>query len=347
MWNPDTYRDSDYGLGSDEPFEPTDRLEKDYKPGPNEAFIQTVLGPIGLDEAGVTLVHEHLCTVHCADVEMDRQLVDRQASLLNFEAFFSVGGRTIVDATSRSERRDAKALLWLAQHAPVHIVGAAGFGSHSALERNFDGPGTARSMREALDQDLAKGMDGRSAFPGVLSVASEGSTLTSLERIATELVAEAHQRSQLPVMVSNTHGDGLVDHLGLLETLGVEPHHVTAGSLSQATDEGQVSCLGQAGAFLAFDHIGTDGPTADWEIAKRITRLVNGGYRDQVVLSHGFERRSQLTGYSGKPGLGYMVEQFAIMLLEAGLEAMDVRTMLVDNASRALARWHPVERPRD
>ena len=47
--------------------------------------------------------------------------------------------------------------------------------------------------------------------------------------------------------------------------------------------------------------------------------------------------RSSLTGYQGRPGFPYVIEQFAVMLLEEGMEAHDVRKMLVDNAAAALA----------
>ena len=54
MWNPDEFRDMDFGLAEDETFEPEDDLEEDFVPGENEPFIMTILGPIRLAEAGVT-----------------------------------------------------------------------------------------------------------------------------------------------------------------------------------------------------------------------------------------------------------------------------------------------------
>jgi predicted metal-dependent phosphotriesterase family hydrolase len=105
-----------------------------------------------------------------------------------------------------------------------------------------------------------------------------------------------------------------------------------AGSL----DADDAGALLNAGAWLLFDGIGAD-PDRDLDRARRIVRLVEGGNLDRLLLSHAFRRRSHLTGYQGRPGLGYVIEQFAVMLLEVGLEALDVRRMLVDNAAAALS----------
>jgi len=58
MWNPDIYRDTDYGLEDDDTFEPVDDIEDDFVPAEGEPYIQTVLGPIRLIAAFI----EHLQT---------------------------------------------------------------------------------------------------------------------------------------------------------------------------------------------------------------------------------------------------------------------------------------------
>ncbi|HYH13168.1 MAG TPA: hypothetical protein VD789_12495, partial [Thermomicrobiales bacterium] len=101
MWNPDTYRDTDYGLVDNDTFEPIDDVEEDFEPAEGEPYIQTVLGPIRLEEAGVALVHEHLQWDPPLDApaDTDNRINDVHSTLLDLEAFFSVSGRTIVSAT--------------------------------------------------------------------------------------------------------------------------------------------------------------------------------------------------------------------------------------------------------
>jgi len=69
--------------------------------------------------------------------------------------------------------------------------------------------------------------------------------------------------------------------------------------------------------------------------------LIEAGFGDQILLSLDYGRRSLLVSYDGSPGLPYMSEWFMVLLLEAGLEAMDVRKLVIDNPARALT-IHPV-----
>jgi phosphotriesterase-related protein len=330
MWNPDIYRDTDYGLEDDETFEPQIELEEEYVPGPGDPFIMTVLGPIHPDDAGVTLVREHLQWAPArASGNADPPLADRGAALLDLEAFFTVAGRTVVSATPPDAGRDARALLWLAQHAPVHIVAATGF-SGDALAGNT----TADQVRETIERDLEQGMDGTAARPGILVAGAGGTTDRDRERAAIASVGTAHERHGLPVMALGP-ASGQVE---LIERL--RSARVPAGRLIVAgagdLPEPKIDALARHGAWLLFDGLGGGDAGDDWAQARRIARLAADGHVDRLLLSHAFRSRLRLTGYEGRPGLGYIIEQFAVILLEEGLEALDVRRMLVDNAVTAL-----------
>ena len=344
MWNPDTYRDTDYGLDSDELYEPGEDIDDGFVPAQDEPYVQTVLGPIRLDEVGVALIREYLQWDPAAhrNAGIEGRLIDPNAALLDLEAFFSVGGRTVVSASPRSAGRDARRLLWLAQHAPVHIVAVSGFHDHKTLVHSY-GDRAEEAMRADLDSDFNQGMDGTRARPGMLVLATRGEETTQLERLALELVAEFHQRTRVPVSIGSEEGQGALHAMERLSELGVHPMSIIVGSAGLLNDAGELRAVAETGAYVAFDDLGRLREGLDQATAQRVSGLVHDGYGTQVLLSHGFKQRSQLTGYSGRPGLPYIVEQFAVMLLEAGLQALDVRGLLVDNVSRALAVRRPAE----
>ena len=344
MWNPDVYRDTDYGLEPDETYEPPDDLDEDFVPDEDEPYMQTVLGPVGLDEVGVTLVHEHLQWDSPSDNEagIDGRLIDRNAALLDLEAFFSVGGRTLVSATPPGAGRCAQELIWLAQHAPVHIVGASGFNGQSAIDQRY-GEDPEDNMRAELAADFTEGMDGTAAQPGILVVSTEGAEPSEDERSAIELVSEYQQRSHVPVLIETGQADGVLRTVDYLVQGGVHPVSVIVAVGDQVADLGQLRAIADTGSYLSFDDLGSSADESDRNTADLVSRLVQDGYGRQILLSHNFRRRSLLTGYSGRPGYPYIVEQFAIMLLEAGLQALDVRDILVDNTARALAVRRPAQ----
>jgi len=342
MWNPDIYRDTDYGLEDDDTFEPVDDIEDDFVPAEGEPYIQTVLGPIRLEEAGVALIHEHLQWDPAGDpqADTDNRINDLHATLLDLEAFFSASGRTIVSATPAVAGRRADGLLWLARHAPVHIVAVTGFHTQRYLE-SWYGVNAADAMRADIERDLNEGMDGTEARPGLIKVGTSEGIITDLERHSIELAAEAHRKHHLPVITHAEHGSMALEQVQLLSDLGVDASRVVVSHLDFIEDERQLRAIADSGVFMSFDQLGKPYRGPDQPKARRIARLVRDGYRDQILISHDFARRSLLTGYSGRPGLSYIVEQFAIMLLEEGLEALDVRAILVDNTARAMAVMPP------
>lgn len=345
MWNPDAYKDTDYGLDEGESFEPVDDIDDEFVPLGDEPYVQTVLGPVRPDEVGVALVHEHLQwnPPLDGDADVDERITDVNASLLDLEAFFSASGRTIVSVTTPDSGRDAKSLVWLAQRSPVHIVGVAGF-HHDRLLESYASGDPLDTLRSDLERDLLDGMDGTDAKPGLLKIGTSLNEITERERRAIEIIAEAQQRFHMPITTHTEKGTRGLEQVQLLDGLGVSPSMVIVGHLDFVEDDGYLREIAQSGAYLSFDQVGKPYYGPDDAKARRISRLVEEGYRDQILLSHDFARRSLLTGYSGRPGLSYIVEQFAVMLLEAGLEALDVRGMLVDNTSRALAVRRAEER---
>ena len=342
MWNPDIYRDADYGLDDDESFEPDDDIEDAFRPEQGEPFVRTVLGPIRVGEVGVALVHEHLQWMppNNHEADSDNRIDDVHATLLDLEAFFSVSGRTIVSATPTVAGRDAGGLLWLAQHAPVHVVAVSGFHTQHYLEQYY-GDVAADRMADDLERDLTDGMDGTSALPGMMKIGTSENRITELERHAIELVGTAHGQHHLPVLTHTEHGTMGLEQIELLSRAGVDPSHVVVGHLDFALDDGYLRSIADTGAFVSFDQLGKPYFGPDQPKARRIASLIRDGYRDHILISHDFARRSLLTGYSGRPGLSYIVEQFAVMLLEEGVEALDVRSILVDNTARAMAIRKP------
>jgi phosphotriesterase-related protein len=321
MWNPDTYRDTDFGLDPDEAFEPQDDLDDDFRPEEGEPFVTTVLGPIRPDEIGVALVREHLQWVPTEPSgDPDRRLNDATAALQDLEAFFTVSGRTVVSATPAGAGRDARALIWLARRAPVHVVGATGYVG-----------GDGESIRVRIAIDLREGMDGTAARPGIYVIGAEQRSVA--EDAAIDEIGHQRPSHDVPVLAIAPAGRQR-EILDRLASAGVPAGRViVAGAGSLPPDD--IGPMLDDGAWLLFDGLGESGDS-DQLHARRIVELVSEGNADRILLSHGYRRRSLLTGYGGGPGLSYIVEQFAVMLLEVGLEALDVRRMLVDNAVAAL-----------
>jgi predicted metal-dependent phosphotriesterase family hydrolase len=325
MWNPNAYRDTDFGLSADDSFEPAGG-DTAFTPGAGDPYIQTVLGPIDPDEVGVALVHEFLQWRPHSTGSRDTLLNEPQAAMLDLEAFFTASGRTVVSATTPDDGRDAGVLRSLAQLAPVHLVAATGYSAFPSSEGEREG------IRTRIQCDVEEGLDGTTTKPGMLSgtIPLQGSPDSI--RAAVQMLAEAQRACGLPVTIVSDSDEGVMTarEAGFaLERLIITGPGVLNPVIALR--------IAETGAFVLFAPLDGANRNADRRVAGWIADLVAAGHGDKVLVSHGFRKRSRLNGYGGRPGLAFIVEQFAVMLLESGLGAVDVRAMLVDNAARALS----------
>jgi predicted metal-dependent phosphotriesterase family hydrolase len=326
MWNPNAYRDTDFGLPDDESFEPSGEGDTDFTPGPGDPYVQTVLGPLHPDEVGVALIHEFLQWRPRSPAPPDTLLNDPKAAMLELEAFFTASGRTVVSVTTPDDGRDAGVLRSLAQLAPVHLVATTGYSAFPSTGRELE------VIRRRIQRDIEDGLDGTTTKPGMLTgtLPQEGSPRSV--QAAMQMLAEIQRESGLPAtIVSNAD-----DAVSITQAAGFIPQRLIVSGSGMLNPDDAMR-VAESGAFVLFSSLDGSNRAADQGTARRIASLVAEGHGDQVLVSHGFRERARLNGYGGQPGLAFIVEQFAVMLLECGLEAADVRLMLVDNTSSALS----------
>lgn len=339
MWNPRTYHDEDFGLGEDESFEP--ELRDDEIPGvpTNEPHIMTLLGPIVPEELGICLPHVHLlCDPPGADT--DHRLTDVDSAESEVEAFVTMNGRSLVECSTRDAGRILPPLLEIAGWVPAHLISVTGRHNHryasempNALNRE--------SLAEEFVSELTVGIEATEARAGVIKVGTSLNEITDVERTSLLAAADAHQRTGAPITTHTENGTMALELLEILSLNGVSANRAIIGHVDRVPMSfDQHASIAKTGAYLQFDQIGKSEEYTDQMRAERIVELIHAGYGDQILLSLDYARRSMLVSYDGKPGLPYLSEWFMVLLLEAGLEAMDVRKLVIDNPARALT-IHP------
>lgn len=339
MWNPRTYHDHDFGLEDGESFEP-EVNENDITPvSTTEPHVMTLLGPIAPEELGICLPHVHLLC-DPPGVEEDYRLTDVDSAEAEIEAFVTMNGRSLVECSTRDAGRILVPLLEIAGWVPAHLISVTGRHNHrfaSAMENAFD----QQSLTEEFIEELTVGIDGTEARAGVIKVGTSLNEITDVERTSLQAVAAAHGRTGAPI---TTHTDNGTMALELIESLGlngVQPNRVIIGHVDRVPMPLDAHLeIARTGAFLQFDQIGKSETYTDQMRAERVVELIEAGFGDQILLSLDYGTQSLLVSYDGKPGLPYLSEWFMVLLLEAGLEAPDVRKLVIDNPARALT-IHP------
>lgn len=335
MWDPRNLRDTDFGLAADDTFEPEDANAPDDF-DLRQPHVMTVLGPIHPDQLGVCHHHEHILsdpaalTRHDPEYRLDR--IDLACEEL--ESFFTVGGRAMVDASTPDYGRDLNGLRTIAQRVPVHIIAVAGRHQHLHSSR----------MVNALDRDklaleIQSDIDGE-VRPGLIAFGTSLDEITPVEEVAARAAATVAVATGYPVSTHAEAGTMAHEQLDLMESEGLEPGRVIVGRLDRRLDMPGLPYLlsiAHRGAWISFDQVGQARHGPDALKAETLVALAEAGYGDQLLVSQGLSRASDLVAYGGKPGWIHLLERFAIDLMEAGAGATLVRTLLIDNPARALS----------
>lgn len=331
MWDPRTYRDTDFGLSANDRFEPDDAGTRDDM-DLSLPHIMTVLGPIHPDELGTCLPWEHvLCDPRALTGEDPRYRMDRiDLASEELESFHTVGGRSIVDASTPDYGRDLKGLRTVAQRVPVNIIAAAGRHAHlhaSRMDRALDSAALEAEIEADIYGDIK---------PGVIAFGTSLNQITLVEASAARAAASVAISTGYPVSTHTTAGTMAHEQLDLVESEGLDPGRVIIGHLDQRLDTAYLLDIARRKAWLSFDRIGNDRHGTDASKAATLIQLAEGGYGAQLLVSQGSTRTSDLVAYGGGPGWIHLLERFTIELMEAGAEAELVRTLLIDNPARAL-----------
>ena len=296
----------------------------------------TVMGPVPSRELGVTLPHEHLL------IDLTRQVIQggciNDLDLLQDEltAFAKIGGKTLVDCTTREIGRDPTALQTLSSATGINIVMGCGLYREPFISREWIDAHGVDEIAQQLVDEIEHGVDGTGIRPGVIGEIGSEKSITALEERVLRATARAHVRTGLTITTHTARWPNGLKQIAILKAEGVDPRRVIIGHCDTVPSLEYHSAIAEEGAFVEFDTIRGD---SSYDIELRltfITSLIRQGHINQILLSHDVCLRSHLRALGG-PGYTYVPTTLVDHLRQRGLSDDDVRILLVENPRRALS----------
>lgn len=324
--------------------------------------IQTVSGPIGPDELGPTLMHEHLSALappgfYSGGNENDLEDLLPRA----FEGLARLGVTALVDLTGAGRATDVPKefarLQRLALRLPFHVVAGFSFYKDPWLEMSIEGD---------LDEMTRRYVQAVSDPKGGVKAGIFGEVGTSLDRITPReelqlrAVARAHLETGLAISTHCTLGTMALEQVAILEDEGADLGRVVVGHLDLLPDIAYLEKVLASGANVGFDTFGKEwfdyrvpgsegqgqGSYVKWAFHRsdddRLAALVElcaRGYDNRIVLScdmSGAEAYLNPTTH-GRFGHTYLHSVVLPRLEKLGVSESSLHRMLVDNPARILA----------
>ena len=324
------------------------------------ATVQPVTGPIGVDQLGRTLMHEHLLvafpgfesdTLHPRQSDADRVAVcvDR------IEQMKDQGVVSMLDPCPNDLGRDIDLMVDVADRTGFQIVCATGLykedqggGAYWKFRRDFGG--SADAIAEMYIKELSEGIGSTGVRAGIIKVATGQPAISDYERMLLEAAAQASVATGAPITTHTDEGVLGDEQQRILTEAGVPAHRIIIGHSCGSKDFDYHKGIVDGGSYLGFDRFGIEMLQPDEVRIASLLRLLDAGCGSRVVVSH-----DSVWCWGGSPipdpaalaplleiwAPTHFIERVVPRLMDGGASVEQIALLLEENPRRFFAGETP------
>jgi phosphotriesterase-related protein len=255
------------------------------------------------------------------------------------------GIETIVDPTAIGLGRYIPRIQAVANRIDLNIICATGLYTFNELPHYY-----RRRTSDNVDaltthfvQDIVDGFADTGVKAGVIKCATDKPGLTTDVERVLRACAQAHRETGCPITThTNAESKRGLDQQQIFTEEGVDLTRVVIGHCGDTQDLGYLQQLLDAGSVLGMDRFGIDGYLTTEQRVEVVAELCRRGHAEQLVLSH--DASCYIDWIEGEVPLAplpnwhylHISKDVIPALLEAGVTAAQIETMLVDTPQRFL-----------
>jgi phosphotriesterase-related protein len=312
------------------------------------ATVESVNGPIDVEELGTTLIHEHFRFrdegaafqwphLYDEDDEMEKALADARGVM-------SHGVKTVVDPNAMTGSRDARFSKRIADETGVQIVLATGVYTYEHLPQVLQNRDEDQ-IAEIFVHDIEQGMQGTEIKAAFLKTAcDEPGMVPGVEKLH-RAAARASNRTGVPIMAHSRPASGTgPEQVRVFEDEGVDLNKVQIAHTGDTDDLDYIEKLLDKGVWVGMDRYGLDLFLPTDKRNATVLALLERGYVDRMFLSQDYcstldwfppevqeaLRASEVPEWS----MTMLFESVIPYLKENGMTDEQLETMLVENPRR-------------
>ena len=310
--------------------------------------VETVSGPVALDDLGRTLMHEHVFVMDPEALQNwghvfgplywdERERVDDAIAKLT--RVREAGIRTIVDPTAPGLGRYIPRVREVAQAAGLQVIVASGVYAFLELP-GFLAYRPTSAIASLFVREITEGIDDTGVKAAFLKCAVERhGVIGDVPRIL-EAVAIAATETGVPVMVHTNAAQqtGLMA-LEKLTSHGVDPRQIVIAHAGDSNDLDYLRAIAGTGAWLGCDRFGIEHFNPLEDRIRTLIALLGEGYGDRIHLSH--DAACFMDFMTGDPFFAderpdYLLISNRVVpaLLQDGVTQEQIDQMMVENPKR-------------
>jgi len=313
-----------------------------------EGKIMTVLGPIAVEQLGVTLPHEH-CVVDFLGAEKAQALrhdaEDAFTTILpHLQKLKQSGCESLAECTPNYIGRDVRLLKRLAAATRLNILTNTGY--YGAAGNKFL---PKHAFTESVEQLSARwlaewrdGIDGSGVRPGFLKLGVGNGKLSDLHAKLVRAASRVHLQSGMTIAIHTGDGEAALDEVRILGEEGVAPGALIWVHAQNDPGPKQIEAA-RLGAWVSLDGYSASEKNRE-RYKKFLIELKKEKLLARVLLSHdhfwsveGEDGRGSLKIHAGGAANAYEAIFTHLLpdLRQAGFDENDLRQLTARNPGRA------------
>ncbi|WP_116365422.1 phosphotriesterase family protein [Parahaliea mediterranea] len=319
--------------------------------------VNTVTGPLSVDQLGVTLMHEHLLIGYPGwEADTLRPGPSREQMVATcvgkIESMQAIGVQSMLDPCPNDLGRDVTLAREVAERTGFNIVCATGLykqdeGGFAHWHFRRETGSAVAQMAELFIHELTHGIGDTGVKAGIIKVATGVGEITDYEYCVLEAAALAATETGAPITTHTDEGTMGDAQQRFLTERGVPAHRIIIGHSCGSADHDYHMGILDGGSYLGFDRFGLDILVPDSQRVDALVKLLKKNREHQIVVSHdgvwctrGEPFPAELVA-SMDPDVLFDPTHFhrniVPQLLAAGVSQRQIDTLLVDNPRRFFA----------
>jgi len=332
------------------------------------ATVHSVTGPIGPEDLGITLPHEHVFINMSPTTPKDGYMTVWEERKADIERFVAAGGRTLLDVTNGELSDYAAPILFerdplknvknpitgsrsvanvlatkrMAEETGVNVVLGTGHYYEYYFDKDWWDRNSTEQIARFMIADIEEEIPGTGVRAGFVGeIAADGPFVTAREERSFRAAARAAARTGTMITThAPTYGTG-PEQVDIILSEGVDPSRVVIGHTDTVKNVQYSIDLLERGVYVEYDCMmaaKVGGKIVEPELQRRISylkELIDRGYAERILLSQDVCQRTHQAAFGG-PGLTFIFEEFRDAAIDAGIDAEVLDMISTENPRRVL-----------
>jgi phosphotriesterase-related protein len=300
--------------------------------------LLTTMGPLGRDQLGMILPHEHI-TVDFRTPDEPGHATGPVEDVVRkvapeIEKLKPLGVTVFVDCTPVGVGRRADAVLAVSRATGFPIVAPTG------IYREPWVPQWAKDASEAaleawMMRELTQAFDEADFKAGWIKLSAGDDGITPLEAKILRAAARASAATGAVIGSHTIKGRVVLDQLDIIEAEGVDPSRFISIHTQAEPDLALNLAVAERGAWIEFDNISW---VDDEDLLPRVLDMLARGFGDQMLLSHDNGWFDPMKPDAAIRPYTHLSEVFLPKLRAAGVDQATLTQLTHDNPFNAFAR---------